>query len=95
MMLNSIYNKFGAYFSQVYEEEINMFKDEEFFHIMNGTKFWRNPKTQKLVDKGRVWICRHLTKDGFMSENLTVEPGDNEQFEIAVRFPHVEGHTHS
>ena len=27
-------------------------------------------------------------------ENLTVEPNTSSQMEIAVRFPHVDGHTH-
>jgi len=59
-----------------YADEIKRFKNEEFFHIVDK-------------EKGHVWICRHTLGNGTLIENLTVEPGNNEQYEIAVRFPKV------
>jgi hypothetical protein len=59
-----------------YADEIQRFKNEGWF-FMNRD------------DKGCVWICRHVLDNGTVIENLTVEPGNNEQYEIAVRFPKI------
>ena len=64
----------GSELFEKYKDEIQRFKDEEFFHVSNK-------------EKGHVWICRHVLRNGTVIENLTVEPGNNEQYEIAVRFP--------
>lgn len=72
----------GKELAEKYNDEIQRFKNEEFFHI-NDDK------------KGHVWICRHTLEDGSVIENLTVEPGNNEQYEIAVRFSRVSGNSSS
>jgi len=66
----------GKELVEKYADEIQRFKNEEFFHILDNKK-------------GHVWICRHNLDDGTLIENLTVEPGNNEQYEIAVRFPRM------
>jgi len=66
----------GKELSKKYSDEIQRFKNEEFFHIMDNKK-------------GHVWICRHVVNNSCVVENLTVEPGNNEQYEIAVRFPRI------
>ena len=66
----------GKELVEKYAVEIQRFKNEEFFHILDN-------------EKGHVWICRHVLPNGTVIENLTVEPGNNEQYEIAVRFPKI------
>ena len=73
---------YGASISVVYQTEIKRFFKEEFFHANPGEEVWLNPTTGKLVSKGHIWICRHGVID-----NLTVEPKDGGQYEIAVRVP--------
>jgi hypothetical protein len=84
---------YGATITEVYEKEIKRFMDEEFFFHMNKQEMWENPKTHAMIDKGHIWICHHPLIGGFEIHNLTVEPADGGQYEIAVRFPHVEGST--
>ena len=82
---------YGATIAEVYAEELKQFKDEDFFTSLHGFKQWKNPKTNAMIDKGHIWICRHPLVNGTTIENLTVEPEDGGQYEIAVRFPHVHG----
>jgi hypothetical protein len=81
---------YGATIPEVYADEIERFKDEEFFTFLDMIKKWENPKTKEPIGKGHIWICRHRLRNLSMVENLTVEPEDGGQYEIAVRFLHID-----
>ena len=81
---------YGATITEVYAKEIERFMEEDFILFLKNQEAWENPKTHELIDKGHIWICHHPLVGGFTIHNLTVEPADGGQYEIAVRFPHLD-----
>ena len=67
---------------EVYKSDITKFFNDETLDLYGN--YVR--KDGLKVNKGFIWVASH----GHF-ETLTVEPMDGNQFEIAVRFPHVEG----
>lgn len=60
-----------------YEEEVKAF--------LEGEDYWPYDK-----EKGHTWISRHTTSNVEIGV-LTVEPPEGGQYEIAIRFPLVDG----